>query len=412
MRLRFTFFGLAILLSGSSAVAAPAVSDAAHSARAHQARYVRMAPYAGALSPLYAFHGQPDGAVPESGVLIDGAGNIFGNTGSGGANNNGSIYELSPVGSTYAEHIVLSYSAATDGDQPVGTLESDQHGKLFGTAPYGGHSNDGTAIELTPAGGGAYRESAVHSFMATDGALPFGGMVRNGSTFYATTGYGGLYNSGTVISLNGPRLRSTVLYSFGKNAGDGQYPNSRLAMDARGSYYGTTASTPGGTGAVFKFAPSASGGVSTLFTFHGTNDGVTPKGVTLDASGNLYGTTNQGGANGVGLIYKLTPGSSGYTEHILHVFKGANGDGRFPNGTLLLKGKTLYGTTTSGGSAACGTIFKIATSGRGYSVVYPFQCGLDGGAPMGDLLWAQGAIYGVASAGGAGNNGVVYKFVP
>jgi uncharacterized repeat protein (TIGR03803 family) len=411
MRWRAAFLGLVVAVTFGSASATPAPGARHAGTNANHGRPLLAAGNAGTFATLYAFGGQPDGANPKGGVLIDGSGNIFGNTVSGGANNSGSIYELSPSRSGYAGHIILSYSATHDGDQPIGVLATDKQGDLFGMAPYGGRHDDGTAVELTPAGSGTYNESAAHSFMGSDGELPFGGMVRSGSTFYATTSDGGLYHLGTIVSITGAHLRSSVLYSFGGPVGDGWYPDSPLAQGGKGSYFGTTSSAPSGNGTVFTFAPGSTG-VSTLYTFEGTNDGVGPTGVISDGNGNLFGTTNQGGAAGAGIVYELTPGAGGYTEHILHTFTGASGDGRFPQETPVLVGNTLYGTTTTGGSGACGTIFKVTITGKKYAVVYNFQCGNDGGAPTGNLLWAKGAIYGVAAAGGAGNNGLVYAFKP
>ena len=186
------------------------------------------------------------------------------------------------------------------------------------------------------------------------------------------------------------------------------FRTSRLEPDGRGGYFGTTSGAASGSGTVYRVSPS----VITLFTFHGDAGGIDPNGVTRGNGGVLFGTTSSGGNAGAGVLFKLTPNGTGYTEHILHNFTGAKGDGRFPGGNVLVIGDTIYGTTTTGGSGPCGTIFKIAASGKKYSVIYSFQCASDGGSPYGDLLWSNGAIYGVASAGGAGNNGIVYSFKP
>ena len=409
MRLRVALFGVAVLMSGSSTFAIPA-PPARHRNSAAPPGHPSVRPNAGQLVSLYAFKGQPDGSSPQGGVVIDAAGNIFGTTQSGGSTNDGSVYELQPSGSTYTEQVILSYSVS-DGDQPVATPAMDSADDIFSIAPTGGKSDWGTVVKLQPTGKGKYRKAAFHAFDVTDGATPEG-IIRAGSVFYATTYFGGASNAGTIVSIKGAHLKPTVLYSFGKN-GSGFFPDWRLAPGSRGTYFGTTASAPAsGSGTVFKFTPSQTPPVSTLFTFATASQGQIPNGVVPAKNGDLFGTTQQGGSTGLGVLYKLSAGKSGYTEQILHTFTGANGDGEYPRGTLVLVGNTLYGTTTGGGSMASGTIFQVQTSGNGYAVMYSFKNSSDGASPLGDLLLSNGALYGVSAAGGPGGGGVAWKFIP
>jgi uncharacterized repeat protein (TIGR03803 family) len=361
----------------------------------------------GTFTTLYAFKGAPDGQVPQSGVVMDSNGNIYGNTAAGGANGAGTIFKLTPSGSGYSEQVILSYTLAVDGDQPFGSVALDKHGDVFGTAPYGGPPNNGTAVELKPIAGGKYRETAVHAFAGTDGYSPLG-MIRDGSTFYAAVRGGANYNSGAIDAILPPDLGTSVVFPFGKASGGGtQFPSWDLVAAPGGKYYGT-ASYPD-SGAVYSFDPKT-GAVSTLFVFVGTSGGQSPTGAIASKKGTVYGTTMYGGAAGIGVIYKLTQSGTSYKETVLHSFTGASGDGSYPEGTLLLEGKTLYGTTLDGGNG-CGTIFSIDTSGKHYNVVYALNCVADEEGPGGDLLWSNGAIYGVVTGDGV-NSGTVYRFVP
>jgi uncharacterized repeat protein (TIGR03803 family) len=385
------------------------------------------------LTVLYSFQGYPDGQSPVGGVVVDKTGNVFGTTAFGGLdpyclNGNqvvgcGTVFELSPSGSSYAEAIVHSFSAGTDGDQPSASPIEDKNGNLFVTALYGGEFGFGTLAELTPAAS-SYQEKRVYSFASgADGGYPYAGPFEKNGIIYATTFEGGgAGGPGALVAFKASFLAETYVYGFKGSPSDGAYPTSSLVADSTGALYGTTdyggtLCTPssGSCGTVFKFVPAHLGGTeSVLWSFNGQN-GMTPtSSVVVDKSGNIYGTTDYGGGAGLGVVYKLSPGGAGYSETILHTFTGSP-DGDLPYGGLTQKGNMLYGTTTRGGNGGCtfgcGTIFQISTTGANYSVIHTFQTS-DGAAPDATMVWNGKALYGTASSGGAYGHGEVFRLVP
>ena len=201
------------------------------------------------------------------------------------------------------ESVLYSFGTGIDGQNPYAGLIQDASGNLYGTTLYGGTNNLGTVFKVTPAG----VETVLYSFgTGTDGHLPLAGLIQDASgNLYGTTYTGGTNNLGTVFKVT-PAGVETVLYSFGTGT-DGQYPRAGLIQDASGNLYGTT--FEGGTnglGTVFKVTPV---GVETvLYSFGAGIDGQYPYARLIqDASGNLYGTTFQGGTNGLGTVFKISP---------------------------------------------------------------------------------------------------------
>jgi len=396
------------------------------------------------LTVLYSFKGYPDGANPGGGVLVDRSGSIFGTTYTGGSGENGppgwgTVFELVPSGGLYTETILDDYTGA-DGAFSTASPIEDGSGDLFVTTQAGGPPGaNGTATELTPSGG-VYGVTASYGFPSNGGLGPWAPLLLRGSTLYGTayTEYvGSRTNQGGIYALSAPGLTATNLYEFKGPPSDGQLPTSALVADAKGTLYGTTlnggsgSACSAGCGTVFSFLPSKKGGTEkVLWDFQGPNasgkDGAFPfGGVVTDSEGNIYGTTAEGGPNGAGTIFKLTPSGTKYKETILHTFSGTisgGPDGGTPYAGLTLKGSTLYGTTGYGGTGstcACGTIFKIGKGGAGYAVLHSFS-GSDGSLPQyGSLAVAGAALYGTTEFGGnsgAGctqqSYGVVYRFVP
>jgi uncharacterized repeat protein (TIGR03803 family) len=266
--------------------------------------------------------------------------------------------------------------------------------------------------------------------------------------------------------LSAQAQTETVLFSFGY--GDGQYPTSRLTSDGAGNFYGTTL-FGGNRGNVFELSPNGSGGwnesVLYSFCFEGypsCADGAQPflSYVVIDRAGNLYGTTEYGGATGYGVVFELSPDGAGWKETVLHNFGVPSGtDGSVPiNGLVMDSAGNLYGTTFSGGGCGCGTVFELSPSGDGWTerVIYATDMGYaglamdaagnifganastvfqlspnghggwnptvihtfsggpkDGSDPQGTPVLDQtGNIYGTTAYGGAKNFGTVYKLIP
>ncbi|HEX4268794.1 MAG TPA: choice-of-anchor tandem repeat GloVer-containing protein [Steroidobacteraceae bacterium] len=301
--------------------------------------------------------------------------------------------------------VLYFFQGGSDGEQPLGDLLQGADGSFYGTTNVGGANGDGTVFKVTAAGS----ESVVYTFSGTDGQNPNGALIADSSgDLYGTTVYGGDYAFGTVfeIAANGGE---SVLHSFSKG-GDGGYPICTLVEDASGDFYGTTWGGGYSHGIVFEI--TSGGAEQVLYSFSsGSSDGGYPtSGLVLGSDGNYYGTTSQGGSANAGTIYKITPGG---TETDLYAFTGGN-DGGGAGGSLIQGSDgDFYGLTSTGGANGDGTVFKVTPSGT-ESVLYSFSgVTADGDDPTGNLLLASdGNLYGTTRLGGASNYGTVFKVTP
>ena len=269
---------------------------------------------------IYTFQNGSDGAAPQYGALLfDADGNIYGTTTAGGANNRGTVYELTPSQGGWTESILHSFAGAGDGSYPASSLIFDQQGNLYGTARYGGDlscdfsQGCGTVFKLSRSGSG-WTETTLYTFEVNDvGLNPAGALVFDASgNLYGTVPSGGT-DSGTVYELqpSGGSWIASALEQFMGNGG----PVAGLTMDASGNLFGTTAASGSYYhGSVFKM--SKQGGTWQLTTLHsfdveGDEGDNLDSGVLLDANGNLFGTASQGGVgscvHGCGGIWEITP---------------------------------------------------------------------------------------------------------
>jgi uncharacterized repeat protein (TIGR03803 family) len=390
--LSVTIAALGILLAGLINFAQAQTNAPNHS------RLLRQNP---TYSTLYTFTGGADGWSPQSGVIADSAGNLYGTTWVGGAYGYGEVFKLDTAG----EFTVLySFKGGADGGYPR-SLTWGRNGNLFGTTWRGGTSDEGTVFKLDAAG----NETVLYTFSGgLDGGEPAAGPVvlDAAGNIYGTTNSGG-GTLGVVFKLD-TTGQETVLYTFPGGA-YGATPDTSVIRDAAGNLYGTTAW--GGTcwlylgcGVVFKLDPA--GNYTVLHSFTDL-DGEKPEaGLIRDTEGNLYGTTWEGGGYSDGVVFKLAPDGT-YT--VLYSSSGRNG-ARF-NGILALDGiGNLYGTSYYGGSSDSGVIFKLDPEGN-YRVLYNFKGtgGADSGNPAGGILLRQGSIYGTATGGDNYGHGVVFR---
>jgi uncharacterized repeat protein (TIGR03803 family) len=366
-------------------------------------------------SVIYNFTGKgSDGATPYGGPILDRSGNLYGTTYLGGKYGSGSVYRRSRSGPSWTYSSLYSFKGVTDVAGPaIGSLAAGADSGLFGTTE--GGREFGTAFEICACPG---REIIVHRFgVGTDGAQPIGGVVFDAAgNFFGTTSLGGAYGNGTVFEekRSGDSWTESVIYSF-TGGNDGTGPPAGVTLDARGNLYGTTSlGGVNGDGVVYELSPSGSGWKqSVLYTFQGLSDGQNPVGgVVVDPAGNLYGTTFDGGVRGGGTVYELSPSGEGWTFTVLYSFSGGYGG---PYNKLTLAKGNIYGFTNAEGANGLGSVFKLAPGNGGWTFadLYDFIGGSDGGSPYGSVaVDRDGNVFGTAVVGGSQNQGVVFEITP
>jgi uncharacterized repeat protein (TIGR03803 family) len=327
-----------------------------------------------------------EGAAPAAGLVRDGTGALYGTTALGGGSGVGTVFKLTrPAGNRTAWTLAVlhSFRGATEhGAHPQAGVTFGRDGGLYGTTVGGGDHNLGTVFKLTPSPGpGFWAYTVLHSFAGggADGAAPEAGVIADDTgALYGTTRGGGKDDAGTVFRLTPPAggnsWTETLLHSFAGSfarPADGVAPGGGLIRDGGGRLYGTTrAGGPFALGTVFRLVPPV--GYDTgwrlecLHSFAGGRDGALPRaGLSLDAgTGALYGTTERGGGDDAGVVFKLTPPAQPgmtWTETTLYRFGGeASGDGSGPWASLIRETDgALYGTTERGGTYGAGTVFRL-----------------------------------------------------
>ncbi len=342
-----------------------------------------------AVDPLYLFTG-PDGCTPSARVVLGPNGLLYGTTFDGGLQGVGTAFNLKNPPSVCTTALCpwqaqVMYAFGANGYFPgYGDTVFDAAGNIYNTTMEGG-----------------------------DGPRCFGGGC---GSLYQCFGVG----CGTVYELtpSGNGWTEKVLHSFTRTGGDGADPAGGVIIDHAGNLYGTTVSggnpgcyAPDGCGIIYQLTPSGSGWVeNVLYTFQNGSDGANPiGGLISDQSGNLYGTTSRGGAGQGGTIFELSPTQEGWTFQVLYSLSGGNG----PMAPLTMDAAgNLYGTTSRDGTYGWGNVFKLTSSSFGwtYTSLHDFTGGSDGLNPISKVIFdANGNLYGTASQGGDYGGGVVWE---
>jgi uncharacterized repeat protein (TIGR03803 family) len=322
---------------------------------------------------IYTFTGGADGSYPNGNLIFDASGNLYGTAPAGGNTTNcsagcGVIFELSPKsGGGWTQSVIYTFAGQPDGQAPGGGVIFDAAGNLYGVTSQGGTGTTGcylgcgTIFELSPASGGGWTESILYSFPPTGvGIYPTAGLVFDGAgNLYGVTGEGGSttcnpgVGCGTVFRL--ANVSGTwefgLLYTF--QGPRGQSPQNRLVFDAAGNLYGTTA-YGGATanGLVFELSPTAQGQwkQTLLHVFNGDSNGFYPGALTIDASGNIFGTSNK-------VAFRLSPSSKGgWIFQVLSPL--ANGD-TFMGPLLRNSVGDFFGVTYTSGTQSVGTVYEL-----------------------------------------------------
>ena len=399
---------------------------------------------------LHTFSGGTDGINPYGPLLADAHGNLYGTTSLGGDIGRcgyypgcGTVFELSPSGAGYSERILYAFHGTSDGGEPNGGLIMDASGAIYGSLSTDGPDGFGSVFRLTPSGS-TYTETDLYAFTGgTDGDGPSSGLAMDaGGALYGTTWYGGTGCTpnklcGTVYKLTptASGYTKTLIHTFLGGA-DGDAPAGNVILDKDGAVYGTTTNVgdceDNGCGTVFKLTPNGSTYVETVlcsFREHRQMVGAWPEGIVADAGGNLFVTTASGGVGGCpnsvygcGSAIKLTPGQSGYRETRVYDFR-PNKTGVHPSRLIIDAAGVMYGSASSGGSPTCidsdyedrgcGGIFKITPTASGYSYqeLYRFKA-REGYGPGPLIADGNGALYGTAVDGGTYGLGTVFKYTP
>ena len=317
------------------------------------------------LSVLYSFAGGQDGAMPYSGVVVGPDGFLYGATYDGG-NGFGAVYSLRPqptfcqnTSCPWVETVLYRFQGGSDGAHPgnADALVFDHAGNLYGTT--GGDSNadgnDGTVFELSPSNGG-WTETVLYRF--TKSEIPMAGVTFDtAGNLYGTTKAGGIgYGSVYELTPSGSGWIYQTLYEF-QNTRDGAYPYGGVVFDGSGNLYGTT-ENDGGT--VFEMQPS-NGGWSFATIYNGFPSTLGPVDTpTLDSAGNVYGTVLNDHGTNEGLVFKLTFSGGSWTETNLALFGVGGNLAAFPYGSVVLDADgNIFGTTLEGGNQGSGTVWEI-----------------------------------------------------
>ncbi|MGB9257453.1 MAG: choice-of-anchor tandem repeat GloVer-containing protein, partial [Candidatus Korobacteraceae bacterium] len=311
------------------------------------------------LRPLYQFQGPPDGAAPVSRVIFGPDGALYGATVNGGPTGGdcagglylpgcGIVFKLTPPASickgfqcNWSETQIYHFSYS-DGSGPMGEIAFDPAGNLYGATMSGGTKNAGTVFELTPVSGD-WTLTTLQTFTGADGSGPMNGVkLDSAGNVYGTTYQGTGNGEGTVFELTHSQTgwSLNILYAFPY---DSPPPRAGVILDQEGNLYGSTC-----RGAVFELSPS--NGDWTYDSIYNLSGTCSFADLTMDAAGNLYGTTVNGGSHGFGNVFKLTPSGGSWVYTDLYDFTGSSDGGEPLSNVVMDANGNLYGTASTGGS--------------------------------------------------------------
>lgn len=357
----------------------------------------------GSLATLFAFSAS-SGAQPLGGLLQDAAGTLYGTAYNGGPAENGTVFRLSTNG--VCTNLVVFDSV--NGAYPCAGLLPGANGLLYSTAKIGGANGAAAGVVFAVSTNGVVFTNLA-TFNSTNGADPTGGLIADaGGNLYGTTYYGGTYNYGTVFRLDTNQV-VTTLATF--NYTNGAWPNCTLVLDSAGYLWGTTVGGGGGleAGTIFRVPTNAPPGnlPAAFATFTGPNGSIPSAGLTLGPDGAFYGTTEAGGENNFGVVFRVS--TSGVITDLVSF---AGGNGAYPVAALISGGNGVFYGTTSGSAfnetVGNGTVFRVTTNGD-LTTFFAFN-GTNGSAPSGPLLLGHdGALYGTTQFGGALGSGTIFK---
>ncbi len=367
------------------------------------------------FSVLYRFTGGADGARPDTGVVMDAGGGLYGTAFLGGTGH-GTVFSLKPRGTGWTLGVLYTFTGGTDGANPLSRVVFGPDGALYGSTAYGGagtcsYQGDtgcGTVYKLQPpasicrAISCPWTQHVLYRFTGgADGWAPAGDPAFDAAgSLYGIAEFGGAYPScnggfgcGVAFRLTQSGTQS-VLWNFAVGSG-GYLPTTGVVFDSAGNLYGTTywgggqGCSGSGCGVVYQLTPSGSGwNENVLYSYTGGSDGANPWcGVLLDNAGNVYSTAYVGGSGGGGTVSELSPSGGSWAFTLLDALTGTAGQ-RLGNLIMDQEGN-LYGVTNSDGQYGYGSVFKLtpSTGGWTYTPLYNFTGESDGANPTGTLTF-------------------------
>ncbi|MGB8169309.1 MAG: choice-of-anchor tandem repeat GloVer-containing protein, partial [Chthoniobacteraceae bacterium] len=362
---------------------------------------------AGAMTTLANFYGA-NGAQPWSGLVLASDGNFYGTTSLGGANNLGTIFKMTPSGVL----TTLVHLSAATGTVPKAPLIQAVDGNFYGTTSTGGSSGNGTVFKMTSSGVLTVLANFTGTAGSSLGSSCQAALIQGTDTnLYGVTSTGGNGGGfGTIFKVTtGGTFTSLASFTGATGAVLGSAPLAALVQASDGILYGTTSvGGTGGFGTVFKV--TTAGAFTNLLSFTNTTGsflGNSPQSALVQwTDGNLYGTTNTGGTNGVGSIFRVTTAGALTTLRSM----ATTADGSNPYGALVLGGDgNFYGLATNGGVSGRGTVFNISPSTSTFTRLLSFVTSPPVFKRL--LLATDGNFYGVTQFGNAGANSV-FKLTP
>ena len=373
---------------------------------------------------IHTFTGGTDGGMPMAGVTVGPAGVLYGANYFGGAHNCGAVFKLSHQGAGWTLNPLYEFTQG-DSCEPEGPVTVGPTGALYGTTEYSSSDVRGTVFEVRPPATACrtaicyWNETVLHTFHGgtNDGASPASTnlVFDRAGNMYGTTQYGGSGldyqggpGGGTVFELSPSSggWSFSIVHNFNNDGTDGYDPSSGVTSDVAGNLYGTT--YYGGTfgefgGAAFELTPSDgtwSENIIYNFSNPGSQLNADPSALIVDQSGNLYGSTGQGGDSGDGSVFELTRSQGGWVFSTLYAF-ATHFCG--PGPVARDSAGNLYGTCAGGGANGAGWAFKLTNSGGSWTAtdLYDFTGGSDGALPEGPVvLDSNGNLYGTTPLGG------------
>jgi uncharacterized repeat protein (TIGR03803 family) len=398
---------------------------------------------ASTITVLASFNGGSTGGLPDSGLAIDSHNDLFGTTILDGANDNGVVFEATPLpthlvlttqppntvpAATFSTTVTIEdqFGDVETSDNAAVTLTASGPGALGGTVTVNAISGvasfnnlnlnvDGnytlTATDSTDGLSGITSSSfninwfqSLASFNGTDGAAPNGSVVVDSSgDIFGAAGSFGANNDGTIFEI--PFSTNSIIALASFNGTDGSSPNGQLVLDSSGNLFGTAAGGGASSdGTIFELAHGATT-ITRIASFAGTNGKGPSAGMVMDSSGDLFGTAFQGGAHSDGTVFELPHGKTTITT--IASFTGANGSLPLDVPVLDSSGD-LFGTAQEGGANSDGTIFEIVHGTTSITLLASFN-GTNGANPRNLAMDSAGNIFGTTYNGGSNSDGAAYE---